>query len=65
MAMGSNEDVVARVNAIKGYTPLFEQAFGDEQIIIDRITKAIAAYERTIISGNRLSTATQLGTRTP
>jgi len=52
MAMGSHTDVVGRVKAVKGYGPLFKQAFGDEQITIDRITKAIAAYERTVVSGN-------------
>ena len=35
-----------------GYGSLFEQAFGDPQISFDRITKAIASLERTIVSGN-------------
>lgn len=41
-----------RVKNVKGYGPLFKQAFGDEEITIDRISKAIATFERTILSGN-------------
>jgi len=52
MAMGSHDDVVKRVQAIKGYAPLFKKAFGDDKITMDRIAKAIAAYERTVVTGN-------------
>ena len=52
MAMGSNDEVVARVQAVAGYKPLFAKAFGDETIDLDRIGKAIAAFERTVVSGN-------------
>ncbi len=52
MAMGSHNDVVGRVKAVKGYTPLFKQAFGDDKIDIERIGKAIASYERTVVAGN-------------
>lgn len=37
---------------IAGYAPLFEAAFGDRQVSFDRIVKAIASFERTILSGN-------------
>ncbi len=40
------------VSKIAGYAPLFEQAFGDRQVTFDRIVKAIASFERTILSGN-------------
>jgi cytochrome c peroxidase len=40
------------VSNIAGYGPLFEQAFGDRKVTIDRIAKAIATFERTILSGN-------------
>jgi cytochrome c peroxidase len=40
------------IAGIAGYGPLFERAFGDRQISYDRITKAIASFERTILSGN-------------
>lgn len=52
MAMGSHEDVVARVKAVHGYAPLFQKSFGDETIDIRRIAQAIAAYERTVLTGN-------------
>jgi cytochrome c peroxidase len=52
MAMGSNEDVVQRVQGISGYKPLFVKAFGDDRIDLDRLGKAIATYERTVVSGN-------------
>jgi cytochrome c peroxidase len=40
------------VSSIAGYAPLFEEAFGDRQVTYDRIVKAIASFERTIVSGN-------------
>jgi cytochrome c peroxidase len=52
MQMASHDVVVAKVKGVKGYAPLFEKAFGDSDVRIDRITKAIAAYERTVVSGN-------------
>lgn len=52
MQMGSHDAVVARVKAVKGYTPLFVKAFGDRTIDIGRVAKAIAAYERTVVAGN-------------
>jgi len=42
-------EAIARV---AGYAPLFEHAFGDPQVTFDRITRAIASFERTILSGN-------------
>ncbi len=51
--MGMSADqVVEAVEHIKGYKPLFVAAFGDEVINFDRISKAIATFERTIVSGN-------------
>jgi cytochrome c peroxidase len=51
--MGMTADrVVQAVQSIKGYAPLFAAAFGDSTINFDRITKAIATFERTIVSGN-------------
>jgi cytochrome c peroxidase len=52
MAMGSHDQVVERVKAVKGYAPLFHEAFGADGIDMDRIAKAIAAYERTVVTGN-------------
>ncbi len=39
-----------RLQKFKGYEPLFEKAFGDATIDRDRIFKAIATFERTIVS---------------
>jgi cytochrome c peroxidase len=52
MAMGSHDEVVSRVKAVKGYAPLFRKAFGDDQVTMSHIAQAIAAYERTVVSGN-------------
>ncbi|AWM12431.1 cytochrome-c peroxidase [Flavobacterium sediminis] len=48
-----NHDIkkaVKKIKKIKGYKPLFKEAFGDEQITNDRIMKAIATFERTVVS---------------
>jgi cytochrome c peroxidase len=52
MGMKDHDDVVAKVREISGYAPYFNEAFGSPEINIDRITKAIADYERTRMSGN-------------
>jgi cytochrome c peroxidase len=46
------EGVVQRIQGIQGYAPLFAAAFGDSTISFDHIAKAIATFERTIVSGN-------------
>ena len=51
--MGFTHDAaVAAIDAVPAYKPFFAKSFGDETVDIDRITRAIAAYERTRISGN-------------
>ena len=51
--MGMTADlVVQRIRGIKGYAPLFAAAFGDDAVTFDRIARAIATFERTIVSGN-------------
>lgn len=39
-----------RVQQYAGYKPLFKKAFGDESIDLTKIFKAIASFERTIVS---------------
>lgn len=39
-----------KIVKVKGYEILFEKAFGDKKITKDRIAKAIATFERTVIS---------------
>lgn len=52
MGMKSWDDVVARLKTIEGYQQGFKKAFGDNSISKDNATKAIAAYERTLITPN-------------
>jgi cytochrome c peroxidase len=42
--------VVERIGELAEYRPLFKAAFGSEEVTIDRVGKAIANFERTIIS---------------
>jgi cytochrome c peroxidase len=46
------ENMVATLQGIPGYAPLFEIAFGDPAISPERVAQAIASFERTVISGN-------------
>ena len=51
--MGTTQVAAAEaISKIAGYSSLFQRAFGDPKITFDRITKAIASFERTILSGN-------------
>ncbi|SJM92943.1 Cytochrome-c peroxidase [Crenothrix polyspora] len=52
MGMKSWDDVVARLEKIEGYQKAFDAAFGTEPISKDNATRAIAAYERTLITPN-------------
>jgi len=52
MGMPDHATAVKKIAAIKGYAPYFKAAYGDEKVDIDRIANAIAAFERTIVSGN-------------
>lgn len=47
-----NNVAVSRIADVEGYAPLFEDAFGDSEVNLNRILKAIATFERTIISRN-------------
>lgn len=53
MGMSDWDAVVKILEDIPGYQPLFDNAFGkDTKISVDTATKAIAAYERTLITPN-------------
>lgn len=41
-----------RIMKIPGYRALFKEVFGDEECKVENIAKAIATFERTILSGN-------------
>jgi cytochrome c peroxidase len=46
---GTVERSVSTIAAIPEYMPMFEQVFGTKEVNIDRISKAIAQYVRTLI----------------
>ena len=51
MGMANLDAVIARVRFIPGYKPYFEAAFGPGDVVtMDNAAKAIAAYERTLIT---------------
>lgn len=45
-------EVRKALTEIEEYKQLFKAAFGDEKITDDRVAKAIASFERTVLSGN-------------
>jgi len=52
MGMKNWDEVIVRLKAIDGYQSAFADAFGADAISKDNATKAIAAYERTLITPN-------------
>lgn len=40
------------ISSIPGYRTIFKNVFGDDKVNIDRITKAIAAFEETLVTPN-------------
>ena len=55
MAMPADTDVIKRIREIPEYQPMFEKAFreSDEKINYDNVARAIAAYERTLVTHDR------------
>lgn len=53
MGMSDLDATIERVRAIPGYKPYFDEAFGSgDNMTMDNAVKAIAAYERTLITPN-------------
>jgi cytochrome c peroxidase len=48
----THELAVAELQSIPGYVVEFKKVFGDEKINIDMVTKAIAAFEETLVTPN-------------
>ncbi|HVC20989.1 MAG TPA: cytochrome c peroxidase [Vicinamibacterales bacterium] len=44
--------MVQTVASIRGYAPYFQEAFGTPGVTAERVARAIADYERTVMSGN-------------
>ena len=51
MGMPSHAALVQKLNAIEGYHAMFQTVFGTD-VTMDGIQKALAAFQRTILSGN-------------
>jgi cytochrome c peroxidase len=45
------DQMVTRLRSIPGYQPLFLATYADQEITAERVAKAIAAFERTVVSG--------------
>ncbi len=52
MAMPSFGFTLKKIKLIPGYVELFEKAFPEEGVTMETFGKAIASYERSLISGN-------------
>jgi cytochrome c peroxidase len=53
MGMGELEEAMDRVRDIPGYRPYFEKAFGNKDpMTVENAARAVAAYERTLITPN-------------
>jgi cytochrome c peroxidase len=48
----THEALVKNLRGIAGYRPLFQKAFGTPDFDLDHVAKAIATFERTVLSGN-------------
>ena len=46
------ETSIDRLKKVRGYVDRFEKVFGTKDFTIDHVAKAIATFERTILSGN-------------
>ena len=49
---GSIDKTVEMIASIDKYRPMFKAAFGTEEVNIDRISKAIAQFVRTLVANN-------------
>ena len=52
MGMSDIEKAMDRVRAISGYKAYFDEAFGENSMTVDNAAKAVAAFERTLITPN-------------
>ena len=48
----SHPAIVSALSGVAGYRAMFKAAYGSEEISIDLAGKAIATFERTVLSGN-------------
>ena len=50
MAIPDHPALEAKIAGFAEYPPLFAKAFGDERVTVDRVGKALASFERTLIT---------------
>jgi cytochrome c peroxidase len=62
-AAAAHKAVVGRIRAIPGYVERFNRVFGPGEFDIDHVAKAIATFERTVLSGNSPYDRYQAGDR--
>ncbi|GKS59544.1 cytochrome-c peroxidase [Nitrospira sp.] len=55
-----HDELIAKLKSINGYRALFQEAFGGE-ISLDDVGKAIASFQRTLLSGNSPADRYDLG----
>lgn len=48
----THEEIVRRLSGIPAYRRQFAAAFGDSAITVERLARAIASFERTLVAGN-------------
>jgi cytochrome c peroxidase len=48
----AHRETVRRIRAVAGYVKRFQEVFGATEITIDHVAKAVATFERTVLSGN-------------
>lgn len=52
MGMPNHQALIDRLNKFPGYVATFEKVFGKDSVTIDNVARAIAAYERTLVTPN-------------
>jgi cytochrome c peroxidase len=52
MGQPDAEAAAKAIAAVPEYPPLFKEAFGDETVTLQRIARAIACFERTLVTGD-------------
>ena len=48
----SHDELIKKINSIKGYKKLFSDVYGESNLTKENVGRAIAAFQRTLISGN-------------
>jgi cytochrome c peroxidase len=60
----AHTETVRRIRAVPGYVTKFQRVFGTPNITIDHVAKAIATFERTVLSANAPFDRYQAGDKT-